>query len=95
VVCSQFHTIQKRLCRWLLIARDVMKLDRLDLTQEIISHVLGIPRTGVTMAAVELQRAGLISYSRGHITILNQQELESASCECYRLVKDEFTGLRG
>jgi CRP-like cAMP-binding protein len=89
-VCNHFHPVGKRLCRWLLIAQDRVKSDTLTLTQEIISHMLGIPRTGVTMAAGELQRAGLIRYSRGKIVILNREELEAASCECYRIVREEF-----
>lgn len=89
-VCNRFHTIEKRLCRWLLIARDRVKSDSLNLTQEIIAHMLGTPRTGVTMAAVSLQRAGLISYSRGKIIILDRRRMEANSCECYRIVKKEF-----
>ncbi len=89
-VCNRFHTIEKRLCRWLLIARDRVKSDSLNLTQEIIAHMLGTPRTGVTMAAVSLQRAGLISYSRGRITILDRKRMEATSCECYHIIKEAF-----
>jgi CRP-like cAMP-binding protein len=89
-VCNHFHPVAKRLSRWLLIAQDRVQSETLTLTQEIIAHMLGIPRTGVTMAAGELQRAGLIRYSRGRIVILNREELEAASCECYRIVKEEF-----
>ncbi len=90
VVCNRFHTIEKRLCRWLLIARDRVKANNLHLTQEIIAHMLGISRTGVTMAAVSLQRAGLIRYSRGRIEILNARAMESTACECYQIVREEF-----
>lgn len=90
VVCNRFHTIEKRLCRWLLIARDRVKTNNLHLTQEIIAHMLGISRTGVTMAAVSLQRAGLIRYSRGRIEILNPRAMEVAACECYQIVREEF-----
>jgi CRP-like cAMP-binding protein len=89
-VCNHFHPIEKRLCRWLLMAHDRTKSDTLPITQEMISQLLGIPRTGVTMAAGELQKAGLIHYSRGKIIIFNRRELESSACECYRILRDEF-----
>jgi CRP-like cAMP-binding protein len=89
-LCNRFHTVEKRLCRWLLIARDRVNSNTIDLTQEIIAHMLGSPRTGVTMAAGTLQQAGLIRYSRGRIVILDYQRLSDASCECYRVVKEEF-----
>lgn len=89
-VCNRFHSVEKRLCRWLLVASDCVNDHTLSLTQEIISHMLGTPRTGVTMAAVELQKAGLISYNRGLIVILDRQGLEAASCECYRINKEAF-----
>jgi CRP-like cAMP-binding protein len=87
-VCNRFHTVEKRLCRWLLVAQDRVKSDQLDLTQEIISHMLGTPRTGVTMAACALQRTGVITYSRGRINILDRPKLERMSCECYRIAKE-------
>ncbi|HEX8560144.1 MAG TPA: Crp/Fnr family transcriptional regulator [Pyrinomonadaceae bacterium] len=90
VVCNRFHSIEKRLCRWLLTARYRVQSNTLHLTQEIIAHMLGIPRTGVTMAAGSLQRAGLIRYSRGRIEILDLKAIEANSCECYQIVKDEF-----
>jgi CRP-like cAMP-binding protein len=90
VVCNRFHTIEKRLCRWLLVARDRVKSDTLHLTQEIIAHMLGASRTGVTSAAGTLQKAGFIRYSRGRIVILNRKAMEDFSCECYQIVKDEF-----
>jgi CRP-like cAMP-binding protein len=90
VVCNRFHPMEKRLCRWLLIAHDRINSNTIDLTQEIISYMLGIPRTGVTMAAGTLQRAGLIRYSRGKIIILDRQKLRDASCECYEILKEEF-----
>jgi CRP-like cAMP-binding protein len=90
VVCNRFHSIEKRLCRWLLIASYILKSDTIHLTQEIIGHMLGVPRTGVTMAAVSLQRAGLISYSRGKIEFVNRKAVEAASCECYQIVKEEL-----
>jgi CRP-like cAMP-binding protein len=90
VVCNRFHTIEKRLCRWLLVARDRVKTDTLHLTQEIIAHMLGISRTGVTTAAGALQKAGYIRYSRGRITILDRKAMEEFSCECYQITKEEF-----
>jgi CRP-like cAMP-binding protein len=90
VVCNRFHPIEKRLCRWLLTASYRLKTDTLHLTQEIIGHMLGVPRTGVTMAALSLQRAGLIRYSRGKIEFLNRKAIEAASCECHQIVKEEM-----
>jgi CRP-like cAMP-binding protein len=89
-VCNHFHPIEKRLCRWLLMAHDRTGSDTLMITQEMISQMLGIPRTAVTMSAGELQKAGLIHYSRGKIVIFNRKELEAASCECYGILRDAF-----
>jgi CRP-like cAMP-binding protein len=89
-LCNRFHTIEERLCRWLLISRDFVESDELPLTQELLSQMLGVARTGVTMAAGALQRSGLIRYSRGRITILDRQALADASCECYRIVKQQL-----
>jgi len=88
-ICNRFHSMGKALSRWLLIAQDLVNSDSLNLTQESISHALGVPRTGVTMAAVNLQRAGLIRYSRGKIVILDRTRLEANSCECYRIIHNE------
>lgn len=90
-VCNRFHTVEERLCRWLLISRDRVKSDTINLTQEFIAQMLGTARTGVTMAAVPLQDAGLIRYRRGKITILDRQGLERAACECYAIVKREIS----
>ncbi|HEX6624891.1 MAG TPA: Crp/Fnr family transcriptional regulator [Pyrinomonadaceae bacterium] len=90
-VCNRFHTVQERLCRWLLLSRDRMKSDTINLTQEFISQMLGTARTGVTMAAVPLQDAGLIRYRRGKITILDREGLESVACECYSIVRKEVS----
>ena len=87
-VCNRFHTMEKRLCRWLLIAHDRVDGDTFHLTQEIISYMMGAPRTGVTMAAGTLQDAGLIRYKRGKITILDRTGLEESACECYRIVAE-------
>jgi CRP-like cAMP-binding protein len=89
-LCNRFHTVEQRLCRWLLITRDCVNSNTINLTQEIIGHMLGSPRTRVTMAARTLQQEGLIRYGRGRIVILDSQRLSDASCECYRIVREEF-----
>ncbi|MDX6502484.1 MAG: hypothetical protein QOG23_5748 [Blastocatellia bacterium] len=89
-VCNRYHTLEERLARWLLMANDIAKTDTINLTQESIAHMLGTPRTGVTVAAGALQRAGLIRYSRGKITMLNRKAMESSSCECYNVIRKEF-----
>ena len=87
-VCNRFHSVGERLCRWLLVSRERVGSDSFDLTQEFIAHMLGMPRSGVSAAAGALQKAGLIGYSRGRITILDREGLEEASCECYGVVAD-------
>jgi CRP-like cAMP-binding protein len=94
-VCNRLHSVEKRLCRWLLLTRDRVPSDELLMTQEFIAHMLGVRREGVTAAAHHLQKAGLIHYARGHITILDRSGLEAATCECYRVVRDEFERLLG
>lgn len=89
-ICNRFHTIEKALSRWLLMAQDHVNADSLNLTQENISNALGVPRTAITMAAGNLQRSGLIRYSRGNIEILDRDALETKSCECYRILRDEL-----
>ena len=89
-VCYRFHTLEKALCRWFLIMQDRLSSSSLNVTQENISHALGAPRTGVTMAAGALQRAGLIRYSRGKILILDRAGLEANSCECFRIVHNQL-----
>lgn len=90
-LCHRFHTLEEALSRWLLMAQDRLNTNSLNLTQEIISHALGVPRTGVTMAAGALQRDGLIRYSRGKIVILDRAQLEARSCECFRMIHDELS----
>jgi CRP-like cAMP-binding protein len=90
-LCHRFHTVEEALGRWLLMAQDRLNTESLHLTQEIISHALGVPRTGVTMAAGALQRAGLIRYSRGKIMILDRERLAQNSCECFRIVHHELS----
>ena len=93
--CNRQHNVDKRLARWLLSVQDCVLSDELPLTQEFIADMLGTRRSGVTTAAGMLQKAGLIRYSRGNITILDQEGLEATACECYRLVQNEFIRLLG
>jgi CRP-like cAMP-binding protein len=90
-LCHRFHTVEEALGCWLLLAQERLHTDSLNLTQEIISHALGVPRTGVTMAAGVLQRAGLIRHSRGKIIILDRERLKDNSCECFRIIHDELS----
>jgi CRP-like cAMP-binding protein len=89
-VCNRFHTTEERLCRWLLTARGCAQVDSFQLTQESIAHMLGVPRTSVTMIASRLQQLGLINYSRGRITIRDRQRLADAACECYQVIASEI-----
>ena len=89
-ICNRFHTLEQTLSRWLLTVHDHTNAHTLNLTQQVISHALGVPRTGVTVAAGALQRGGAIRYSRGKIAILDRSLLEASSCECYRIIRDEL-----
>lgn len=84
--CNAFHRVEERLCRWLLASHDRAQSDTFQLTQEFLAQMMGVPRTSVTMIAGKLQRAGLISYRRGRIRIIDRQGLELTSCECYRII---------
>lgn len=88
-VCNRFHSVDQRLCRWLLLSLDQFSSNELIMTQELISNILGVRREGVTEAAGKLQKAGLIQYSRGHITVIDRLGLEARVCECYHVVKQE------
>ncbi|HEY6231931.1 MAG TPA: Crp/Fnr family transcriptional regulator [Pyrinomonadaceae bacterium] len=92
--CNRFHRIEQRLCRWLLISRDHVKSDDLQLTQEALSHMLGATRTNVTKAATALKDAGLIQYHRGNIHIINRPAMVKLSCECYRVITQEIGAFR-
>lgn len=92
-VCNRHHSIDQQLCRWLLLSHDRLPGNELVMTQELIANMLGVRREGVTEAAGKLQRAGLIRYSRGHITVINRRGLENRVCECYQVVRDEFRRL--
>ncbi|MBE9214308.1 Crp/Fnr family transcriptional regulator [Plectonema cf. radiosum LEGE 06105] len=91
--CKSHHLIEERFARWLLSVHDCVNQDELPLTQKFISEMLGVRRASVTEAAIALQKAELIKYSRGIITILKRKELEQAACECYSLIKNEFRRL--
>ncbi|MBK5967728.1 hypothetical protein Thiosp_01424 [Thiorhodovibrio litoralis] len=92
-VCNRHHTIDQQLCRWLLLSLDRLASSELCMTQELIANMLGVRREGVTEAAGRLQKAGLIHYSRGHISLLDRPGLEARACECYQVVKKEFQRL--
>lgn len=92
-VCNRHHSVEQQLCRTLLLSLDRSSGDALTLTQELIASLLGVRREGVTEAAGDLQRAGLIRYRRGHIDVLDRPGLERAVCECYGCVKREFDRL--
>jgi CRP-like cAMP-binding protein len=92
-VCNRHHSLNKQLCRWLLLALDRMASNELVITQQVIANMLGVRREGVTEAAGKLEDLGLIHHSRGHITVLDRHGLEAHSCECYKLVKREFDRL--
>jgi CRP-like cAMP-binding protein len=93
--CNQFHSLEQRCCRWLLMTRDRMASDEFLLTQEFLAMMLGVQRTGVSVAAGGLQRAGLIRYKRGNVTIVDRRGLERRACECYGISKKEFDRLLG
>ncbi|MCA1634149.1 MAG: Crp/Fnr family transcriptional regulator, partial [Acidobacteria bacterium] len=94
-VCNRLHALEARLSRWLLMIHNRVDGDDFLLTQDIISIMLGAQRTGVTEVAGVLQKKGIISYSRGRITILDRHKLEETACECYWIVKEEYDGLTG
>ncbi|MEH2284518.1 MAG: Crp/Fnr family transcriptional regulator [Nostoc sp.] len=93
--CNRLHTLEERLARWLLTVSDRLESEEFPLTQEFIAQMLGVRRSGVTVAASTLSRAGMIAYQRGHISILNREDLEATSCECYRVIQGEFARLLG
>lgn len=91
--CNSYHTVEQRCCRWLLMMHDSAKSDFFLITQDFLSQMLGVRRASVTEVAGKLQKARLISYTRGEIQIVNRSGLEVAACECYALVKSEFDRL--
>ncbi|MBS9404819.1 Crp/Fnr family transcriptional regulator [Halomonas sp. TRM85114] len=92
-VCNRHHSVDQQLCRWLLLSLDRIPGDELKMTQELIANMLGVRREGVTESAGKLQKAGLIDYRRGRITVTDRQGLEARVCECYEVVKREYDRL--
>jgi CRP-like cAMP-binding protein len=92
-VCNRHHSVDQQLCRWLLLSLDRLASNEISMTQELIANMLGVRREGVTEAAGRLQKAGLINYRRGRITVINRPGVEARSCECYKVVKTEFDRL--
>jgi CRP-like cAMP-binding protein len=91
--CNRLHQLDERLARWLLLVYDRVGSNELPLTHEFMAQMLGVRRAGLTEAANALQQAGLIRYTRGKVTILNREELEAASCECYEIIKGDYARL--
>jgi CRP-like cAMP-binding protein len=92
-VCNRHHSVDQQLCRWLLMSLDRIHGSELAMTQELIANMLGVRREGVSEAALKLQRAGVIHYARGHITVLDRGALERRACECYGVVSSEYRRL--
>ena len=92
-VCNRHHSLDQQLCRWLLLSLDRLQGNDLVMTQELIANMLGVRREGVTEAALQLQKLGLIRYARGHITVLDRPGLEARTCECYEVVRREYERL--
>jgi CRP-like cAMP-binding protein len=93
--CRALHSVRSRLCRWMLQSQDMIGSDTFILTQEFLSHMLGVRRNTVSVEAHSVQQAGLIQYRRGHITILNRDGLEECACECYSVIRAETDKLMG
>jgi CRP-like cAMP-binding protein len=91
--CNRHHSVEQQLCRWLLLTLDRLPSNELVMTQELIANMLGVRREGITEAAGKLQHAGVISYRRGHIAVLERAGLEARVCECYAVVKTELNRL--
>jgi len=89
-VCNRHHSLDQQLCRWLLLMLDRIDEDRLEMTQEMIAAMLGVRRESVTEAALKLQAAGVISYRRGRIDVIDRPGLERRACECYGVVRSEY-----
>ena len=94
-VCNRLHAVEQQLCRWLLLSHDRLDSDKLVMTHDLISNMLGVRREGVTLAAQKLAKRKLIKNARGTITVIDRQGLEEAVCECYRVVNNEYNRLLG
>jgi CRP-like cAMP-binding protein len=88
--CHALHSVEARLCRWLLQSQDTTEVDLVQLTQEFLSHMLGVRRTSVSLCAHALQSAGLIRYARGKIKIVNREGLKESACECYEVIREHI-----
>jgi CRP-like cAMP-binding protein len=91
--CNRLHHLDARCCRWLLISHDSARSDTFQLTQEFLAMMLGVQRSGVSIAASDLQKAGLIRYQHGQVTITNRAGLEDAACECFGAMQKEYDSL--
>lgn len=91
--CNRYHNLEQRFARWMLLIKDNIQKDEFQLTQEFISQMLGVRRTGVTQVAVKFKKAGIIDYKRGLVRIICKESLESAACECYELIAKEHSRL--
>ncbi len=94
-VCNRLHPIEEQLCRWLLLSHDRLQSDKLVMTHDLISNMLGVRREGITLAAKKLAARNLITNKRGTITVIDRKALEAASCECYEIVNTEYNRLLG
>jgi hypothetical protein len=88
-VCNRYHTVDRQLCRWLLMSLDRLPSNEVLVTQETVSHLLGVRRESVAVAAVALQRAGAIEYKHGHLEVIDRARIESMACECYKVARAE------
>ncbi|MUG96906.1 helix-turn-helix domain-containing protein [Scytonema sp. UIC 10036] len=93
--CNRFHSMEERFCRWILMSHDRVRSDKFPMTHEFISKMLGVRRPSISVIAAMLQKAELISYNRGKMTILDRKGLEAGSCECYGILKKDFDRLIG
>ena len=91
--CNRHHSVEQQLCRWLLLTLDRLPSNELVMTQELVANMLGVRREGITEVAGKLKHAGIISYRRGHITVLDRSGLEARTCECYAVVRKELSRL--
>ena len=91
--CNRYHSVEQRFPRWLLSVSDHIQQDEFQLTQEFIAQMLGVRRSGVSLIAAQFQRKGIISYSRGKIRIVEREKLKACSCECYELIRNQFSRL--
>lgn len=94
-VCNRLHSIDQQLCRWLLLSHDRLQSDKLEMTHDLISNMLGVRREGITLAAKKLAARKLIVNQRGTVTVIDRKGLEAASCECYAIVNSEYNRLLG